>query len=280
MNSSVIKSKVIIFALGGNEISPIEIDKNTGKLIIQDLPAQWKRTSKTCEVIADFIKENQYCHYIITHGNGPQIGNILLRSEYSSQHLFKLPLDVCGADSQGALGYMLAQLSNSLKIRDLDINTAEIITQVVVDSNDSAFNNPTKFIGPPLSKDQAQSLMNKNSDFTAKFYQLLENSDISDLSTGKKQNLKSHDLIGLINEATRKRNIPIGKIDIMRKFSFFEVDSKFEQDVLKSFKNAYFNGHSLNVEISKAPKQNDISKTYRRNKTSSFKRNKKSRKRK
>ena len=100
------------------------------------------------------------------------------------------------------------------------------------------------------------------------------------MNIGKKQNLKSHDLIGLINEATRKRNIPIGKIDIMRKFSFFEVDSKFEQDVLKSFKNAYFNGHSLNVEISKAPKQNDISKTYRRNKTSSFKRNKKSRKRK
>ncbi len=100
------------------------------------------------------------------------------------------------------------------------------------------------------------------------------------MNIGKKQNLKSHDLIGLINEATRKRNIPIGKIDIMRKFSFFEVDSKFEQDVLKSFKNAYFNGHSLNVEISKAPKQNDISKTYRRKKTSSFKRNKKSRKRK
>ena len=179
------KSKVIIFALGGNEISPIEIDKNTGKLIIQDLPAQWKRTSKTCEIIADFIKENQDCHFIITHGNGPQIGNILLRSEYSSQHLFKLPLDVCGADSQGALGYMLAQLSNSLKIRDIDINTAEIITQVEVDSNDSAFSNPTKFIGPPLSKDQAQSIMNENPDFTAKFYQMLKNSNISDLDTGK-----------------------------------------------------------------------------------------------
>ena len=85
------KSKVIIFALGGNEISPIEIDKNTGKIITQDLQAQWKRTSKTCEVIADFIEENQDYYYIITHGNGPQIGNILLRSEYSSQYLFTLP---------------------------------------------------------------------------------------------------------------------------------------------------------------------------------------------
>ena len=168
------KSKVIIFALGGNEISPIEIDRHTGKLIIQDLPAQWKRTSRTCEIIADFIKENQDCHFIITHGNGPQIGNILLRSEYSSQHLFKLPLDVCGADSQGALGYMLAQLSNSLKIRGLNINTAEIITQVVVDSNDYAFSNPTKFIGPPLSKDQAQSLMNKNSDLPLNFIRCLK----------------------------------------------------------------------------------------------------------
>jgi len=179
------KSKVIIFALGGNEISPIEINKDTGKIITQDLPAQWKRTAKTCEIIADFIKENQNYYYIITHGNGPQIGNILLRSEYSSPYLFTLPLDVCGADSQGALGYMLAQLSNSLKIRDLEINTAEIITQVEVDSNDSAFCNPTKFIGPPLTKEQAQSLMSEAPDFTAKFYQMLELSDISNLSTGK-----------------------------------------------------------------------------------------------
>ena len=58
------KSKVVIFALGGNEISPIETDKDTGKIINQDLPAQWKRTSKTCEIIADFIKNNQNYYYI------------------------------------------------------------------------------------------------------------------------------------------------------------------------------------------------------------------------
>ena len=100
------------------------------------------------------------------------------------------------------------------------------------------------------------------------------------MNIGKKQNLKSHDLIGLINEATRKRNIPIGKIDIMRKFSFFEVKSDFEQDILNSFTDRYFNGHSLNVEISQAPKLNEISKTYRKTKKSSFKKNKKSRRRK
>ena len=153
------KNKLIIFALGGNEISPVEIDPSTGKLINQDLPRQWKRTAETCEIIADFIQENQDCYYVVTHGNGPQIGNILLRSEYSSKYLHKIPLDVCGADSQGALGYMLAQLSNSLQVRGLGIHTAEIITQVIVDAEDPAFQNPSKFIGPPLTKEEATRLM-------------------------------------------------------------------------------------------------------------------------
>ena len=169
------KNKLIIFALGGNEISPIEIDSSTGKLINQDLPRQWKRTAETCEKIADFIKENQDCYYVVTHGNGPQIGNILLRSEYSSNHLHKIPLDVCGADSQGALGYMLAQLSNSLQVRGLGIHTAEIITQVIVDAEDPAFQNPSKFIGPPLTKEEASKLMNETPDYCAKFYKNAEN---------------------------------------------------------------------------------------------------------
>ena len=169
------KNKLIIFALGGNEISPIEIDPSTGKLINQDLPRQWKRTAETCEKIADFIKENQDCYYVVTHGNGPQIGNILLRSEYSSNHLHKIPLDVCGADSQGALGYMLAQLSNSLQVRGLGIHTAEIITQVIVDVEDPAFQNPSKFIGPPLTKEEASKLMNETPDYCAKFYKNADN---------------------------------------------------------------------------------------------------------
>ena len=175
------KNKLIIFALGGNEISPVEIEQSTGKLINQNLQAQWRRTAKTCEILADFIKENQNFSYIITHGNGPQIGNILLRSEYSSKYLFPLPLDVCGADSQGALGYMLAQLSNSLQVRGLEINTAEIITQVIVDAEDPAFKNPSKFIGPPLTKEQAKSLMNENPKYCAKFYKNAENPELNSL---------------------------------------------------------------------------------------------------
>ncbi|MBS1255557.1 MAG: Carbamate kinase 2 [Deltaproteobacteria bacterium] len=173
------KHKLIIFALGGNEISPVEVDPKTGKLIPQDLPTQWKRTAETCEIIADFIKENQDYYYVVTHGNGPQIGNILLRSEYSSKYLHKIPLDVCGADSQGALGYMLAQLSNSLQVRGLEIHTAEIITQVIVDSDDPAFVNPSKFIGPPLTKKEASGLMKKNPDYCAKFYKNADSSESS-----------------------------------------------------------------------------------------------------
>ena len=175
------KNKLIIFALGGNEISPVEIDPSTGKLINQDLPRQWKRTAETCEIIADFIQENQDCYYVVTHGNGPQIGNILLRSEYSSKYLHKIPLDVCGADSQGALGYMLAQLSNSLQVRRLEFHTAEIITQVIVDAEDPAFQNPSKFIGPPLLKEEASRLMNETPDYCAKFYKNADNSENPEL---------------------------------------------------------------------------------------------------
>ena len=168
------KLKLVIFALGGNEISPIEIDPVTGNLITPDLPTQWKRTAETCEIIADFIKENQDSHYVVTHGNGPQIGNILLRSEYSSKYLHKIPLDVCGADSQGALGYMLAQLSNSLQVRGLDIHTAEIVSQVIVDPDDPAFENPSKFIGPPLTKEEASELMNESPNYRATFYKITD----------------------------------------------------------------------------------------------------------
>ena len=187
------KNKLIIFALGGNEISPIEIDPSTGKLINQDLPRQWKRTAETCEKIADFIKENQDCYYVVTHGNGPQIGNILLRSEYSSNHLHKIPLDVCGADSQGALGYMLAQLSNSLHVRGLEINTAEIITQVIVDAEDPAFQNPSKFIGPPLTKEEASRLMNETPDYCAKFYKNADNPENPKLISSSEVSGKTQD---------------------------------------------------------------------------------------
>ena len=75
------------------------------------------------------------------------------------------------------------------------------------------------------------------------------------INIGKQENLQTHNLIGLINEYTKDRNIPVGKIDIMRKFSFFEISSKFETKILNSFKKASWNGNNLNVEISQIPRK-------------------------
>ena len=77
------------------------------------------------------------------------------------------------------------------------------------------------------------------------------------INLGKQQNLETHNLIGLINEYTRKRNIPIGKIDILRKFSFFEVDVNYEKDVLSGLSDANWNGNRVSVEISKPPTLNE-----------------------
>ena len=85
--------------------------------------------------------------------------------------IHKLPIDVCGADTQGALGYMLAQLSNSLRVRGKDLKTAEIITQVIVDHDDPAFQEPTKFIGPPMTKEEAEEHQ-KNQGYLCGFYKL------------------------------------------------------------------------------------------------------------
>ncbi len=171
------KKKLRIFALGGNEVSPTgQIDAKTGKFIIPDLPEQWKRTSDTCEILAKIIKDNPEDYYILTHGNGPQVGNIILRAEYSKPILHSLPLDVCDADTQGAMGYMLAQLTNSLRIIGVNRIVAETITRIVVDQNDENFQNPTKFIGPSYKKEEAKKIQ-KEEKHLMKFYKKDENGE-------------------------------------------------------------------------------------------------------
>lgn len=169
------KKRLKIFALGGNEVSPSgQVDPITGKIRIPDLGEQWKRTSETCELLARIIKENPDDYYLLTHGNGPQVGNIILRAEYSKPILHMLPLDVCDADTQGAMGYMLAQLTNSLRIIGIDRIAAETITRVVVDENDPNFLNPTKFIGPSYKKEEAL-LRQKEDGHVMKYYKMDEN---------------------------------------------------------------------------------------------------------
>ncbi|MBI4669924.1 MAG: carbamate kinase [Elusimicrobia bacterium] len=151
-----------IFAFGGNEVSPVGLtDPKTGKPIIPDIALQWQRTAETCKMVADIIQKHPDDLYIMTHGNGPQVGNILLRAEYSRPILPSLPLDVCGADTQGAMGYMLAQLGNELKTRGIEKIVASVVTQVVVDKNDPDFQNPSKYVGPSYAKQEAMERKEK-----------------------------------------------------------------------------------------------------------------------
>jgi carbamate kinase len=92
----------------------------------------------------------------IGHGNGPQVGFIMRRSELARHELHEVPLDFCGADTQGAIGYMLQQnLYNEFARRGLDKQVATVVTQVLVDRADPAFQNPSKPIGSFMDKDEA-----------------------------------------------------------------------------------------------------------------------------
>ena len=145
-----------IFALGGNEVAPTDIvDPATGKTINPDIPAQWKRAAKTCDLLSEIIQTYPDDYFVVTHGNGPQVGNLLLRSEYSLPILPPIPLDVMVADTQGAMGFMLAHIANALRIRGIKKELVTIVTQVVVDPNDPDFKDPSKFIGPAFTHEQA-----------------------------------------------------------------------------------------------------------------------------
>jgi carbamate kinase len=132
-------TKTAVIAIGGNSLIR---DKQH-----QTVPDQFAVTQETCLHIADIIEQGW--KVVITHGNGPQVGFILLRSELASHVLHTVPLDSCGADTQGALGYMIQQLlDNELLKRGVDIPVVTVVTQVVVDGDDPAFRNPSKPIGP------------------------------------------------------------------------------------------------------------------------------------
>lgn len=97
---------------------------------------------------------------VITHGNGPQVGNILLQNELSKEKVPSMPLDVCGAMSQGLLGYLIQQtLTNLLEEEKLKKTVVSIVTQVVVREEDPAFKNPTKPVGQYYSEEEAKELM-------------------------------------------------------------------------------------------------------------------------
>ncbi len=147
--------KIAVVAFGGNAL----LRANE----IGTIEQQEKNTLDTCEKLIGLLR-NGY-NIIITHGNGPQVGNILLRNEagYSQYKIPKMPLDICVADSQGGIGYMIErQMRNAISKTNLRRNVVAVITETLVDINDPAFINPTKPIGPYYLKEEAELLAKAN----------------------------------------------------------------------------------------------------------------------
>ncbi|MFV0590838.1 MAG: carbamate kinase [Draconibacterium sp.] len=143
--------KLAVVALGGNALLR---DSEEGTIEQQE-----KNSTDTLENLIYLIKDGY--DLVITHGNGPQVGNILMRNDAGEQlyNIAAMPLDVCVADSQGGIGYMLERmLRNILRKHDIDKNIVTLITLVEVKPDDPAFKNPTKRIGKIYQKEAADAL--------------------------------------------------------------------------------------------------------------------------
>jgi carbamate kinase len=141
--------KLAVVAIGGNSLIS---DKKH-----QTVEDQYQAAKQTTNHIADMIEQGW--DVAIGHGNGPQVGFILRRSEiaHKAEGMHEVPLDVCGADSQGAIGYALQQnLQNELYQRGIKKKVVTVITQVLVDQNDPAFQKPSKPIGGFMDVDEAK----------------------------------------------------------------------------------------------------------------------------
>lgn len=116
---------------------------------------QFENTRKSLDGIVYCLKQGY--GVVITHGNGPQVGNMLLMVESGRNQVPELPLGVCVADTEGAIGYMIQQsLTNRLQKEGLDRCVVTVLTQVIVDKHDTAFSNPTKPIGPFFTREDAE----------------------------------------------------------------------------------------------------------------------------
>ena len=143
------KKKTIVVALGGNAISHQFEEGN--------IHQQFANTRESLKGVVKYIA-NEY-NVLVTHGNGPQVGNALIRVEESRHLVPVLPLGVIVADTEGGMGYMVEQcLQNKLRDRNIEREIATIITQVLVDPNDPSITNPTKFVGPIYTEDNVAEM--------------------------------------------------------------------------------------------------------------------------
>ena len=144
--------KTIMIALGGNSLSPKGSSGTIGE--------QFSFTRRTMDHLSEFIlKDYNIC---ITHGNGPQVGNELLRMDLTNDIVPPLPLGICVANTQGQIGYMVQQtLQNKLRDLEVDREVVTLVTQVLVDKNDKSIKNPTKFVGTRYTKREIDKLAKK-----------------------------------------------------------------------------------------------------------------------
>jgi len=144
--------KTIMIALGGNSLSPKGSSGTVGE--------QFSFTRRTMDHLSEFIiKDYNLC---ITHGNGPQVGNELLRMDLTNDLVHPLPLGICVANTQGQIGYMVQQtLQNKLRDLEVDREVVTLVTQVLVDKNDKSIKNPTKFVGSRYTKEEIDKLAKK-----------------------------------------------------------------------------------------------------------------------
>jgi carbamate kinase len=139
----------VVVALGGNALSP---PGGTG-----DVREMRAALEVTAESLADIVERGT--SLVVTHGNGPQVGRILLQQEYAAAQVPPMPMDVCGAQSQGQIGYLLAQtLDTALSRRGIGTRAICLVTQIVVDGRDPAFRRPTKPVGPTYDRERAQRI--------------------------------------------------------------------------------------------------------------------------
>ncbi|WP_448375247.1 carbamate kinase [Fervidobacterium sp.] len=140
--------KLAVVAIGGNAVNRPGEEATAENML--------KNLSETAHFLVSMLDEYDI---VITHGNGPQVGNILVQQDLAKHVIPPFPLDVNDAQTQGSLGYMIAlTLGNELKKKNLDRQIAAVVTQIVVDKNDEGFKKPSKPVGPFYSKEEAEKL--------------------------------------------------------------------------------------------------------------------------
>ena len=149
--------KRAVIALGGNAL----IKKGQKGTIYE----QFANTRESCRSIVQMVKDGW--DVVITHGNGPQVGALVLQNQIAKDITPEMPLGICVAESEGLIGYMVQQcLSNALKREQIDKAVIALITQVIVNPNDPSLSNPTKPIGPYYSEEQALHMLKEGYQMT------------------------------------------------------------------------------------------------------------------